>query len=572
MELSTHLHNKLVSEYVIAAKKSLDVRLAVTMAALYSGAVGPALEAPYSFVAKTQWLLKAVELGSLPAVHALFDDRNTLRLVEALGKPLLSHKSLTFYSPYISTEALMERLRTFAAQPDVESLNMLVFLGGNVPETFNLGNQFSKPRSLMQEKVRENFPELYDLEDRENLLGLDLQILDSDAYDLSFSQREEMFVVAYNDDLEAVMRQPDAAIIPNLQKLLATAVLGGSVKTVPYLVSNYDVDPNSIIPDDSVIAHREPNTATSPMSRDGPESEEGSGSDFTDSHEADHVPDVDEASYDLSFLDFAIILGRRAIVGALLEGGARVHGASGGRPSSLHYLTRFDDSELAKAVCQSIPDRQLFQEIMESKPLEGRLEGVSAIELNLFAGRWRNVLQMIRQSENLDMSQGESNLLYLAVSRSPPAPLFIIEEILARGVDPNVAASATQPPLYWTIGSSNVAATEMLLRYGASLRPSGNVDLAIFAKECLDEIDMYSDVIVVNQEGILRPEGLAEVKRASATVCTMVAIVAESGDYWLRDLGVCVSQSPEACLGKIWRADRSEPSETTMLLELPIAI
>jgi len=64
MELSTHLHKKLVAEYVIAAKESLDVRLAVTMAALYSRAVGPALEAPYSFIAKTQWLLKAVELGS----------------------------------------------------------------------------------------------------------------------------------------------------------------------------------------------------------------------------------------------------------------------------------------------------------------------------------------------------------------------------------------------------------------------------------------------------------------------------------------------------------------------------
>ena len=579
MELSPHLHSKLVSEYVIAAKESVDVRLAVTMAALYSGAVGVALEAPYNFVAKSQWLLKAVELGSLPAAHALFEDRNTLKLIEALGKPLLSYKPLTFYPPNISTEALIEQLRAFATLPDVESLNMLIFLGGDIPPTFSLdaGHQFSKPRSSMQEKVRERFPGLCDLEDRESLLELDLQSLDSDAYDLAFSQKEEMFVLAYNDDLEAMMRQPETAIAPNLPKLLSTAILGGSVKTVRYLVSNYELDPNSIILEDSVVAYQSLNMANPVISQDEPEVEENSGSDFTDYHESDNVPDIgEEANYNLSFLDLAIILGRRAIVTVLLERGGRIHAAEESRPSSLHYLARFNDEELAKATCQSLPDRQLFQQIVQSTPSEGKLEGASAIEYNMFAGRWKNVMQMILQlpPENPEgsssSSQGESNLLYLALSRSPPAPLFIVEEILARGANPNIAAFTTEPPLYWTIGSSNVAATEMLLRCGASLRPSGGSDLVSFAKECLDEIDMYSNVIVVNQEGVLRPEGLREVKQAAATIYAMVVIASEAGDSWLRDLEACMSQCPEACLGKIWRADRSEPSETTMLLELSI--
>ncbi|KAK4112888.1 kinase-like protein [Canariomyces notabilis] len=574
MELSSHLHSKLVSEYVMAVKESVDVRLAVTLAALYSGALGPAVESPYNFVAKTQWLLKAIELGSLPAVHALFEDRNTLRIVETIGRPLMSYKPLTFHAPYISTEALLERLHTFATQlSDVDSLNLLVFLGGGIPETFGLGNPSFKPRSSMQEKLREDFPGLYDLEDLKlNVLELDLQILDADAYDLVFSQKE-LFVLAYNDDLEAMMRQPDAAIVPYLHELLHTAVFGGSVRTVRYLVSSYDMDPNAIISDDSVMAPREPNMATSPTSQDEPEAEERSGSDCTDSDVSDDVldMDMDGASYGLSFLDFAIILGRRAVVIALLERGARIHGAAAARPSSLHYLARFDDSELAKAVCQSLPDRQRFQEIMESKPSQGKLEGISAIELNMSAGRWRNVLQMIRQSETLDTSLGESNLLYLAISRSPPAPLFIIEEMLARGVDPDVAADATRPPLCWTIGSSNVAATEMLLRYGANLRPSGDVDLVGFAKECLDEIDTYySNVIVVNKEGVLCPEGLRTVKQAAATVYVMATIAAEAGNHWLRDLGVCMSQCPDDCLGKIWLANSSEPKETTMLLELPI--
>ena len=46
------IHSKLLSEYVMAVRDDVDVRLAVTMAALYSGAVGPALEAPFNFVAK----------------------------------------------------------------------------------------------------------------------------------------------------------------------------------------------------------------------------------------------------------------------------------------------------------------------------------------------------------------------------------------------------------------------------------------------------------------------------------------------------------------------------------------
>ncbi|KAJ1338601.1 serine/threonine protein kinase [Microdochium nivale] len=579
IELSPHLHSKLISEYAIAAKESVDVRLAVTMAALYSGAVGVALEAPYNFVAKAQWLLKAVELGSFPAVHALFEDRNTRKLIESLGESLLSHKPLTFYSPNISTEPLIEQLRAFATLPDVESLNMLVFLGGEIPLTLSIDaeHQFSKPRSSMQEKVRERFPGIYDLEDRESLLELDLQILDSDAYDLAFSQKEEMFVLAYTDDLEAMMRQPDTTIVPSLPELLCTAILGGSVRTVRYLVSNYELDPNSTIPEDSVVVNQPPNMADQATSQDEPEAEENSDSDFTDYNESDNIPDLDEEeNYNLSFLDLAIILGRRAIVAALLERGGRIHAAEERQPSSLHYLARFDDEELAKMTCQSVPDRQLFKQIVQSTSSQGKLEGVSAIEWNIFAGRWKNVLQIILQSppqtpeDSSSSSQGESNLLYMALSRSPPAPLFIIEEILARGANPNIAASAAEPPLYWTIGSSNVAATEMLLRYGASLRPIGGPDLVSFAKECLDEIDMYSNIIVVNQEGVLRPEGLKEVKQATATIYAMVFIASEADHSWLQDLAVCMSQCPEACLGKIWRADRSEPSETTMLLELSI--
>ena len=118
---------------------------------------------------------------------------------------------------------------------------------------------------------------------------------------------------------------------------------------------------------------------------------------------------------------------------ALLERGGRVHGASEGRPSSLHYLARFEDGELARAVCRSISDRKLFQQILEPKPSHGKVEGISVIECNVLSGRWRNILQMIQHLENIDMRQGESSLLYLALSRSPLAPLFIVEALLARG-------------------------------------------------------------------------------------------------------------------------------------------
>ena len=110
----------------------------------------------------------------------------------------------------------------------------------------------------------------------------------------------------------------------------------------------------------------------------------------------------------------------------------------------------------------------------------------------------------------------------------------------------------------------------MLLRYGASLRPNGAGDLVSFAKECLDEIDLYSDVRVVDENGIARPEGLNIVKQAAAAVYAMTMTADKANENWLQDLALCLSNCPEACLGRIWRVDRSEPSEMTMLQELSV--
>ena len=102
-------------------------------------------------------------------------------------------------------------------------MNLLELLGGDVPETFDLGKHQS---DALRDKVRQKFPGLLDTDNLDRFLELDLQIIDADAYDLIFSRKEDIFGFVYNDDLEVQIRQPDATVKPKLEALLAVAVLG----------------------------------------------------------------------------------------------------------------------------------------------------------------------------------------------------------------------------------------------------------------------------------------------------------------------------------------------------------
>ena len=77
--LPAHLIDKLGFEYSNASSQDNASQNAITLAALYSGVVGPSISQPWSSLAKAQWLLKAVKQGSY-AVASIKRDKNMLRL------------------------------------------------------------------------------------------------------------------------------------------------------------------------------------------------------------------------------------------------------------------------------------------------------------------------------------------------------------------------------------------------------------------------------------------------------------------------------------------------------------
>src|SRR3954452_12986885 len=165
MSLPESLMSKLLSEFTLASDDTHSVRLALTMAAFYSGALGPGIAHPWDVVAKAQWLLKAVELGSYAAVSSVMADLNVLRVLEEFGDKILAIHQPIFASPSIALPTLLSRLRGFAAMPDVESLNILVFLGGDIPnETEREVARLTAGKNEQQQRVRMAIPNMSQLE------------------------------------------------------------------------------------------------------------------------------------------------------------------------------------------------------------------------------------------------------------------------------------------------------------------------------------------------------------------------------------------------------------------------
>jgi hypothetical protein len=539
------------------------------MAALYAGVIGPPLEQPFDSVARAQWLLKAVELGHLPAINAIYLDSDTFKIIEISGQSLIFYRRSSFKSPTISIHLLLDRLKGAAAKADILALNLLVFLGGDVLEHVQLNREIDPSVTSLKRKLYEAFPALNEESYFEEFLHRDLQIMDSDAIDLMADRDEiEGLRSAYNDDLEGFIQAAENLTEDELQHLLGYAILGGSVNVVRYIFAHFHLNPNAVIAEDSSDANAS-EEEDSEMSHDEMRSEPGGEQDNESG--TDFVPDFhffEPLVQGMSFLETALILGRPSVVLAFIEYGAMISAASGHRPSTLHFLARFDDEQLTAIVCESCADKTVLREIMESKPSTGALEDISALEINMKATKWRNVLAMTQQAAGRFTSETESGLLLTAVSQMNPAPPFVLSAFLEHGFDADLAYQSAQPPLYWTIGTSNVLGTAILLSYGASVSSSSDIDLTSFAKECVDEIDCYRKVEVYDERGEVCEGGLERMKIAAQTVYELVLLARKKDGDWKEGIEKCIEECPDDCKGKVWRADKTDPAETTMLLEV----
>lgn len=594
MEISDHLFSKLLSEYAAATDHTEDVRLAVTMAAMYSGIVGHALEKPLNFIAKAQWLLKAVELGSMSAVQSIFADRNVLRMVESIGRLILSHEPAGFKTPSISQDVLMNRLTEFASRPDVQSLNLLVFLGGGIPSRTTIEDLAASAESHaywspatrstnIQERLRQAFPALQVGEFFEQMLSEDLQHLTSDAIDLVVGTQDEVVGYAYRNDLENLAKLPRSKVDPAAQALLGIAVLSGSVEVARYLLKEYHADPNARVE----IPDRE-SSVGSPTFEDGEMDLDTSDTEVDiDDAGVDSdgtVPPEDEGELvgsspdfmmfergDPSIFDISVQFGQRDISRALLDYGAVVHAASGDTLSSLHWLARFDNADLTRLLCQSAADHNTFREVVHSKPRGGGPGEMDAIECIMHSGLWNNVATMFEFGVDPNAGADETSLLFLAVKPLAPAPGFILKALLDLGANVDPPLVQQQPALFWAIGSSNVVATHLLLSYGASLTQPDGGSFVDFAAECVTETASHGgNIEVVDKTGRATENGMERVRNASKVIRDMTVAARERAQGWKEALDQLLDNCGASCKGRTWLAD--DPVSPTLLLETVVVL
>jgi len=580
MDLSKHLFSKLLSEYVAAASLGVDIRLAVTMAAMYSGIVGaPPLDSPLCHVAKAQWLLKAVELGSLATVAHLFDDENTLELIEDLGCPLLEYRHGAFTSPSTDITTLIAQLQGFSARHDTNSLNLLAFLEGDTPSSWEfqgLTSQATKANAT-RKRLLLAFPDLDVDVELNNYLQLDVQALGFDNFDIFFGRREGPVRSAYDNDLEGLTTHPRQEVHLVVQQLLLAAIVGGSIEVVKYLVDEHGADPNYVFPGAVQSDDGSWEDASSHSDADDAQTEaEGETADDEEMEDGELQP---ESEPDLNFsekmalrlspLEDSILSGRWSVVEALLARGGIVSAASGSRWSTFHLLSRFNDGERTGLICEAAKASGSLLPALDSVTTEGPIKGIRAIEACMSGRKWANVLAMLEYGADPNAGNETFNLMYSAVQPLRPAPAFVLDALLRSGADPDLAAFPGQPPLYWAVGTTNVAATRLLLLAGAGVRTSAGPDLVEFARERAESLSQASDDLdVVDTEGNSRVGGLAAAREAAAAVYAMVLAASrkDAAAAWEQEVRNAAARCREDLWQRIWLAEPVEDS--TFLLEI----
>lgn len=328
MSLPTHLIGKLRREYGRFTDPVDGIRCTITLAGLYSGAIRPRIDGPWNVVAKIQWLLQAIKLGSHATVTSIMHDENAIRLLEEFGPELLKIRHQSFDSPDIDRDALLCRLEEFALMPDIDSANVLVWLGGNLDF-----DEFTKRLDEQSAGHRVDSDVIGDGDPRRIFTlnrGADLELVDSDAYDLNFVGASEISRSVYNNSLEDFIMLAEAKGMQpkdhETQSHMAAAIFHGSLDIVRYLVHRYGVE-------------------------------------------------ADDSWEGITHLNHSILYRRSLIVEFFLEYGAMLEEASGEKLSGLHLVSRHDDPELITMLCEHVRERGNLSAILESRTSGGPASG-----------------------------------------------------------------------------------------------------------------------------------------------------------------------------------------------------
>ncbi|KAI0911974.1 kinase-like domain-containing protein [Ustulina deusta] len=513
MSLPAHLIGKLRQEYARVSDAADTIRCAITLAGLYSGAIGPPIIQPWNFVAKIQWLLKAVELGSHSAISALIADKNAIKILEEFGSSVQNFHHQSFDSPQIDEKTLLLRLKGFAEMPDEESSNILVWLGGSLDWDI-----FERRLRETAGVVEDDGREVRTAE--ENLRQLrrftihrhaDLEVVDSDAFDLNFAGASLIDRSICNNVLEDFMvLSEEQGMQPRdeaAHQFMAKAIFHGSLDIVRYIITRYAVHPN------------------------------------------------DEWN-EMSHLLCAITFRRVLMVEYFLEHGGFIQSAQGDKLSGLHLATRYDDLELVATLCEYLKGRGQLGQVIESRPSEGPMKGWTTAYTAASCESWKTLETLLQYGADPNCVVGDQpRLVDIAVQpRSPAVPMSVLRIVLEAGAQSNYGEYLWSP-LHWAVGSSNVLAVFYLLLHGAAVSSAALKDAEENAENETGEI-----LPVRDEDGKECNNGWGNMCEAASLVLSLLQIGRERRDGWEQQLEETIRCSSQDWRGKLWISDQNPPS------------
>jgi len=515
MPLPEHLRSKLLAEFSALARGSgtMSVRTALILAASYGGLLGPGLETPWNWVAKTQWILKAVELGSYGTASMIVEDNDIMTVLDALGPGVLELRRPFFSSPEIDVARLRLRVEEFAKMGDeavASKIMPLICNSGSDPES---PGSDSLDQAAGKEQADKTENESHGSPDRDDFLrqftitrGSDLSFLDLDALDINFENKEDIVKSAYNNDLEAFIILLSGEGDPSSERLhyyASVAVMNGSLEVARFLTEQYGVGPNGAWQENT------------------------------------HFED-------------SIFFGRGKIARYYLSKGVDLEPKEPRRPSVLHYLPRYDDEPLARLVCNQLRDCGGLRRALSWVPTGEIFPDTTPLGAAMSTGAWKIACLYLQLGVEVDADMRIEQALELAVTpRSPATPIDLLRMILHCGGDPNAfVQDSSNPALQWPVWTSNILATQELLLHGAKPVLSDEHDFLLLAEEILQQRRDECPVDVVNEDGQVIQGSWEHARSASAVVLDMLTVAAK-GQPEGKVQEVVRSADP-ACLGKYW--------------------
>ncbi|KAK6065175.1 hypothetical protein SCUP234_12690 [Seiridium cupressi] len=513
LPLPTHLIAKLRLEYANPSDAHQAIRSAITLAGLYSGAVGAPIEGPWKTVAKIQWLLKAIELGSHPAVTAIMLDSDAVGVLEEFGTCILRLSHRSFESPTVGQATLFHVLQDFALMPDEDSANILVWLGGPLDfHRFERRRQKKDtPPGYASDGVSDGASD--DASEADGLRQFhrftanrkaDLDMVDSDAYDLSMVEKSSPIERSvFDNSLEEfmILARDETLQFKETTRLMAAAIFHGSMDIVRYLCSEYKVLPN-------------------------------------------------DTWEDMSHLDHAILFLRPLIVEYFLAQGGQIVEAKGSLLSGLHLANRHDDPSLVGSLCDHLKKEGRLTSVLESFPVEGKCEGWTVAFTAMACGSWKTLEVLLDQGAdpNCPTPDGLSLITLATIPSSPATPISILDLLLQNGASLGDEDVYDGSAFKYAVGSSNVRAVYQFLRHGALVSDAAVRD----AQENIEEAPATIDAPIYDEDHNVVPNAWEDLYNASTVVCELLSIGRHKNGAWQQELDTALSKMDPGGLGKLW--------------------